>query len=161
MLFLASSIKVGFYLWKPETKEEKLEMISGISTSEITRKRGHLGWILGKTRRRKQEEKVGLLGDFSRNWQSKLPGKIGPEHKVGTVFWENFLLKSWRELKNLLIHIKWVHNEGHFLSQKPIGSCWTEAEFGQETLSALRQRRPFLSMFRTFSGFSYFWQNCR
>ena len=64
-------------------------MMSWSSTSEITGKWGHLGWILVKTRRRKQEENIGLLGNFSGNWQPDLFRNIGLEPKVGKVFGEN------------------------------------------------------------------------
>ena len=86
LLFLASSVKVGLYLWKLGTKKEKLKNDARKLSFEIMRKRGHLGWILGKTRRRKQEEKVGLLGDFSGNWLPGLLRKIGLEPKVEGIF---------------------------------------------------------------------------
>ena len=111
--------------------------------------------------KKEARRKCWTFGRFLGNWQPDLLGKIGSEPKVRKVFLESFLLISLRGLKTLLIHIKWAHNEGHLPSQQPIGSCQAEVEFGQETLSALRQRRPFLSMFRTFSRFSYLCKKCR
>ena len=106
----------------PGPKRKSWKMMLGSSTSEITRKWGHLGWILGKTQRRKQEEKVGLLGDFSGDWQPDLLGKIDPEPKVRRVFWESFLLQSWIELKTLLVHIKWAIMKVICLAKIPLES---------------------------------------
>ena len=101
LLFLASSVKVGLYLWKPGTKEEKLRndfMKLYLQNHEKIR----TSWLnLVKTWRKKQEENIGLLGHFSGNWQPDLPKKIGLERKVVGVFWESCLLQSF--LKGLQV----------------------------------------------------------
>ena len=104
---------------EPETKEEKLRNDVRKLYLRNHEKTRHLGWILVKTWRRKQEENVGLLGDFSGNWQLDLPKKIGPKHKFGRVFWKIFILQSWRGLKTLWIHIKWAHKKVVYPTKRP------------------------------------------
>ena len=47
----------------------------------------------GRHKEESKKKKVGLLGDFSRDWQPDLLENIGLEPKVVRVFWGSFLLK--------------------------------------------------------------------
>ena len=94
LLFLASSVKVGLYLWKPETKEEKLRNnVRKLYLRNHEKKR--TSWLnFGEDKKNEKEEKVGLLGNFLGNWLLSVLRKIGLKPKVGGVCWESFLLQS-------------------------------------------------------------------
>ena len=107
LLFLASSIQVELLKRNLGPKRKSWRMISWSSTSEIVEKYGRLGWFLVKKRRSKKDEMLGLFKEFLGNWQPDLLEKISPKHKVREVFWEIFLLQSWRELKTI-----WIPKKG-------------------------------------------------
>ena len=95
LLFLASSVKVGLYLWKLGTKDEKLRnYVRKLYLQNHEKMR--TSWLnLGEdTKKEARRKKIGLLGDFLGNWQPDLLKKIGLKPKVGGVFLESFILQS-------------------------------------------------------------------
>ena len=62
-------------------------------------KKTRTSWLNFGEDMKKQEEKVGLLGDFSGNWQPDLLEKIGPKPKIGRYFGKVIFYKVEEDLK--------------------------------------------------------------
>ena len=94
LAIIASSVKVGLYLWKPGTKEERLKNDVRklyLQNHEKTR----TSWLnFGEDMKKEARRKSWTLGRFLGDWQPDLLEKVSPEPKVRRVFWESFLLQS-------------------------------------------------------------------
>ena len=147
LLFLTISVQVELYKRKPGNKEEKLRKDFMMLYLRNHEKMSTSWLIFCEDKKKEARWKCWTLRRIFWNLAARPTRKDWPRTLSLRCILGKLSLKSWRGLKTLWFHIKWVQNWGHFPCQKPIKRCWTEAEFRQETLSALRQKRPFLSMF--------------